>query len=102
MSVVYAASAVTDLKHIWEHYAERASKRVANEMVLRIQKDLETTFGRRKRAGRARPEFGGGFRSIPIPPYVAFYVVDSRAQVIRILHGHRDIRPPLMSLLVAA
>ena len=78
MTVVYAASAVTDLKHIWEHYAERATKRVTNDVIRRIQKDLETTIGRQKRARRPRPEFGRGFRSIPVAPYVAFYVVDSR------------------------
>ena len=103
MSVIYAASAVTDLKHIWGHYAERVTIRVANDVARRIRRNLESTIGRHKRAGRPRPEFGSGFRSIAAPPYIVFYVVDTHgARVVRILHGHRDVRPPLMSLLLAA
>jgi plasmid stabilization system protein ParE len=41
-------------------------------------------------------------RSFPVLPYIVFYGADgSGIHVIRILYGHRDIHPPLVSLLLA-
>lgn len=42
-------------------------------------------------SGRARPEYGREWRSIPVDPYVLLYrVADDLVIVGRILHQHRD------------
>jgi toxin ParE1/3/4 len=97
-----AARAKADLATIWEYHAERISIRIADELLDRIRVTLEQHITRHPLSGKQRPEFGPGVRSFPVPPYVLFYSVESRTvNVLRILHGHRDIRPPLMSLLIA-
>jgi toxin ParE1/3/4 len=46
-------------------------------------------------AGRQREEIASGVRSFPVKSYVIFYRrVAGRVQVLRVLHGRRDI-PPL-------
>jgi len=45
-------------------------------------------------AGRERPEFRHGLRSLPVHPFVAFYTVNAEHEqvaVVRVLHGHLDI-----------
>jgi len=43
--------------------------------------------------GRPRPEIGPAFRSTLVDPYVIFYRVEGdEVQILRILHGKRDLR----------
>jgi toxin ParE1/3/4 len=43
--------------------------------------------------GRLRPEIAPNLRSTLVWPYVIFYRVESdNVQIIRILHGRRDLR----------
>jgi toxin ParE1/3/4 len=43
--------------------------------------------------GRPRPEFGTDVRSTLIKPYILFYRYNGEAvQVLRIVHGKRDLR----------
>jgi len=43
--------------------------------------------------GRSRPEIAPNLRSTLVRPYVIFYRLDGDAvQIIRILHGKRDLR----------
>lgn len=43
-------------------------------------------------AGRPRPEFGEGIRSLVERPYVILYrIVDDSAEVVAFLHGARDL-----------
>lgn len=45
--------------------------------------------------GRKRPDLAAGLRSLPVGNYVIFYrPMDDGIQVIRVLHGARDL-PPL-------
>jgi toxin ParE1/3/4 len=98
----YSREAVDDLEQIERYYAERASVEIAQEFILRVRTTLQALIARNPRIGRLRPEFGVETRSFPVLPFVIFYrIVGQRVYVRRILHGHRDVRPPLASLLVA-
>ncbi len=91
-----------DLRHIEEYYANRAGPAVAQDLVERITGTLERLVVRNPKVGRARRHLGEDVRAFPVLPYIVFYrVSDRHVYVIRIVHGHRDIRPPLASLLVA-
>jgi toxin ParE1/3/4 len=95
-----ANEAISDLGLIWDYYAERASLRVADEVLQRMHVTFVRTIAQRPRAGRPRLELGDQIYSFPVIPYVVFYEVDGRrVRILRILHGHRDIHEPLMSLL---
>jgi toxin ParE1/3/4 len=100
--IEYSPQARHDLLDIWEYHADRASEHIADETVQRIKDTLEHLLTRHPRGGRARPEFGEAIRSLPVLPYVVFYRIERRGTFIeRTLHGRRDIRPPLISLLTA-
>lgn len=46
--------------------------------------------------GRRRPELRPDLRSFPVPPHVIYFRFDGRmVEILRILHGKRDIRPDL-------
>lgn len=46
--------------------------------------------------GRLRPEIAPGLRSTLVSPYVLFYRTDAEGvQILRILHGKRDLRRAL-------
>ena len=101
-SLDYSAAARVDLARIWVHHAEQVSIRGADLMIHRIEETLRRVIASHPSSGRARPELGQGIRSFPIVPYIVLYRVEPRrVRVARVLHGHRDIRQPLMSLLVA-
>lgn len=102
MTVRYGPEATEDLDRIEQHYADRAGEKIAERLLTRIAETVERLISRNPRVGRLRPEFGPEIRSFPVLPYVVFYrVKDRNVFVIRILHGHRDIQPPLASLLLA-
>ena len=102
MAIVYSSEAIADLAQIWEWIAERSSIHAADILRTRIESTLQPTLAAHAGLGRARPEFGSGVRSFPIAPYVVFYqIAQNDVQILRVLHGHRDIHEPLMSLLAA-
>jgi toxin ParE1/3/4 len=100
--IEYSSQAIADIAQIWQHHADRVSIRLADELVQRLEATVLRVVGKHKLAGRLRPELGEGVRSFPIVPYVVYYRPrGSRVNVERVLHGHRDVRPPLTSLLAA-
>jgi plasmid stabilization system protein ParE len=102
MRIEYTPEAAGDLDHISQHYTERAGTEVAQQLVRRIVSTLERLIARNPHAGRQRRELGLETRSFPVLPYVIFYRTAGKKVVVqRILHGHRDIHPPLVSLLLA-
>jgi len=49
-----------------------------------------------------RDDLEAGVRALPVLPYLVFYIVEAkRVYAIRVLHGSREIKPPLASLLLA-
>lgn len=102
-SLYYRDEAVRDLQQIWAYNAERAGERIANDLLRRIHTTIEMVIADHPRAGRERPELGENLRSFSIVPHIVFYSVEPRRiLIVRIVHGYRDIRPPLISLLVEA
>lgn len=102
MKVTYTAQALADLEQIEEYHADKAGVDIATSLVKRIRDTPEKVIQRNPRAGRARSDLGEGVRTFPALPYMVFYQIEkNRIHIIRILHGRRDIRPPLASLLIA-
>jgi toxin ParE1/3/4 len=102
VKIRYSPEAVADLENIEEYHSDKAGTDTATSLVKRIRDTLEKVIRRNPRAGRARPDLGEGVRTFPVLPYVVFYQIENgRMYIIRILHGRRDIRPPLASLLIA-
>ncbi|MBV8531369.1 MAG: type II toxin-antitoxin system RelE/ParE family toxin [Candidatus Eremiobacteraeota bacterium] len=100
--IEYSPRASRDLRKIFQYHADHAGIVVAKSLTDRVKTTLEGLIARNPRIGRLRPELNQGTRSFPVLPYVVFYRIDGRqVYVIRILHGHRNIKPPLVSLLTA-
>lgn len=103
MQVAYHEKAASDLNDIWSYVEANRGSRVADDVIDRIHDTLSAVGASQPRSGRRRPEFGENVRSFPSIPYVVFYqALGKRVTVLRILHGHRDLRQPLMSLLTAS
>lgn len=102
MKIEYSTKAESDLQQIGYYYCDKAGLEIAINIVERITGTLERLIGHNPRAGRTRHDLGPDVRTFPVLQYLIFYRVTRRSvYVIRILHGHRDIRPPLASLLLA-
>jgi len=102
MTISYTRAAQADRSRIWLESAERFGPERADVHVGRIEETLRNTVAVFPNNGRLRPELGSGIRSFPIIPYVVFYRINPRRiEILRILHGRRDIKEPLLSLLVA-
>lgn len=98
----YAEAAKHDRLQIWLDSAERFGELWADAYIDRLDGTLTSALGAFPNAGRARPEFGPDIRSFPVVPLVAFYRVrNRRIEIVRVLHTHRDLSAPLLSLLVA-
>lgn len=83
-------AATDDLEEIWLYIAED-STRNADRMLDSIYKKL-TLLVEFPKMGALREEFGADVRVSPVPPFVIFYRADDRGiEVVRVLHGSRDL-----------
>lgn len=92
-SIVIRPKAISDLADIWAYIAED-SPRQADAFAARINPDLQLL--RQPNLGRPRTELLDGLRSMPVGRYVIFYISRVRPrgiEVVRVLHGARDLRP---------
>jgi toxin ParE1/3/4 len=90
-AVSWSPEAEQDLLAIWIHVARETSPEVADEQ-LRFVDRACATLAEWPHSGRARDELFRGVRSIVVDPYVVFYRVgDSAIEIIRVLHGRRDV-----------
>lgn len=79
-----------DLIEIWSFIAED-SPAAATKLLLRLDRAM-TKLARNPGIGRGRPELQPGIRSYACRPYVIFYKVEGHSvDIIRVLHGARDI-----------
>ena len=79
-----------DLTEIWSYIADDS---VANADAF-IDKLFETmqVLSRQPGSGRHREELASGIQSFPFGRYIIFYrVVTSGIEIVRVLHGARDI-----------
>ncbi|MCE9523587.1 MAG: type II toxin-antitoxin system RelE/ParE family toxin [Alphaproteobacteria bacterium] len=82
--------AAADLVEIWDYIAND-DPAAATRMLERIEKVMRRLLNG-ARLGRPRPELARDIRSIPCKPYVIFYcVTEPDIEIIRVLHGSRDI-----------
>lgn len=79
-----------DLLDIWNYVADDSPAK-ADRLLDSINKHCQT-LARFPKMGRARNELGASLRSFPVGTYVIFYrEVSKGIEVVRILHGARDI-----------
>jgi toxin ParE1/3/4 len=89
--VVWSPEAEQDLLAIWIHVAREASPDVADEQLRSLDRACEA-LARWPYSGRARDELFRGVRSIAVEAHVVFYRVGNSAiEIIRVLHGRRDV-----------
>lgn len=82
--------AEADIIEIWDTIAED-SLAAADRWVDRLDEQLRL-LAAQPMMGRARDELAPGVRSFPFGRYIVFYApLDDGIDVIRVLHGARDI-----------
>lgn len=83
-------AAKTDLKGIWRYIA--GDNRVAADRFLRRLNVRFRVLAYNPHMGRLRSEFGSGLHSLQYGNYVIFYLrADTEIEIVRVLHGARDI-----------
>jgi toxin ParE1/3/4 len=83
-----------DIRAIWSYIAQD-SPRAADRVAASLFDSLEMLL-QQPRMGAARPELAEGLRALTSGSYVVFYrPLDTRVQVVRILHGRRDTHADL-------
>jgi len=89
--VKWSAASIEDLTTAWSYLAADASPAVADRQLESI---LAATEKLRQwpNLGRDRSELREGVRSISVPPYLVFYrVLDHSIELVRVIHGRRDL-----------
>lgn len=82
--------AARDILEIGSHIAQD-SGRAADRLLRSIDAKLKL-LARSPKLGRRREELAPDLRSFPVAPYVVFYRhIHGGVQIIRVLHGARDI-----------
>jgi len=91
-SVVIRPKAIEDLAEIWAYIVED-SLRQADVFAAAINREIRD-LARHPLIGRARPELLTELRSLPFGRYIIFYLPRKRGiEVVRVLHGARDLKP---------
>jgi toxin ParE1/3/4 len=89
--LIWSQPADFDLLDIWSYLAEQASSDTADRQLRTIVTACER-LAARPLLGRPRNELVQGMRSIVVRPYLVFYRVgDATVEIIRVLHGRRDL-----------
>lgn len=82
--------AEADLDDAWAHLSR--TNRAAADRLIDAFVEAARLHARFPESGRARPEFGPDVRSFLVRPYVVFYhPAGDTIEVLRVLHGRRDI-----------
>lgn len=88
--------AEADLDSITDYYVEvnpDAGIRLIDEITARCRQ-----LAKQPRQGRPRGDLGAGIRSIVVNRYIIFFRASaSGIDVLRVLHGSRDITPELFN-----
>ena len=88
--VLRKPQAEADLIEIWTYIAQDNPTR-ADKLLDEIDEKLQT-LAQSPFSGKARDELGPKIRSFPIGNYVLFYQpIEDGIEIIRVLHGARDI-----------
>lgn len=91
--ILLKPQAETDLVEIWVYIAQ--DNPTAADELLNIIDDKCITLSESPLIGKARDELVPGVRSFPVGNYVLFYQLiengEDGIEIIRVLHGARDI-----------
>jgi toxin ParE1/3/4 len=80
-----------DLREIWYEVAGRRGEPAADRTTTQILERCRS-HARFPETGRSREDLGPGLRSFPVTPYVVFFrPAGETIQVLRVLHGRRDV-----------
>ena len=91
LALVWSPQAEADLFEIWRYGAAEFSSKQA-DMHLRKLSAACVQLAEWPNSGRARTEIAPELRSVLVSPHVVFYRVTGIAvQIVRILHGRRDL-----------
>jgi toxin ParE1/3/4 len=91
LPIIFSSAADEDLIQIWGYLAREVSEQIADRQLHEIDK-LCSRLKAWPFSGRRRDELLPGMRSSLADPYVVFYRVGTDAiEIIRVLHGRRDI-----------
>lgn len=91
LRVTWSPDADADLLDIWDHLVRTSSVAVADEQLVRIF-TVSSRLSEWPRSGRPRDSIIPGMRSLVVNPYLVFYRLGSGGvQIVRVLHGRRDI-----------
>jgi toxin ParE1/3/4 len=89
--LVWSPEAEQDLFDIWTYLAREASPEIADAQLRAIDR-ASANLVEWPQSGRARDELASEIRSVVAAPYVVFHRVTASAiQIVRVLHGRRDI-----------
>ena len=81
-----------DLRELWYTVASGRDDRTADRLVTQIL-DKCLNYAQFPESGRLREELSAGLRSFSVRPWVMFYrPFQDTIVVLRILHGHRDLK----------
>jgi len=89
--VLRTSQAETDLLEIWVYIGQESSMETADRVLGTIDQKCQA-LAEQPGIGRRRDELAPGLQSLPVGSYVVFYrAQDEGIEVIRVLHGARDI-----------
>ena len=83
---------VSDYEDIW-NYIARDNPAAADRMIRELERHV-STLATMPGLGREEPRLAPNLRSFPVRSYLIFYrAVDDGIELVRVLHGARDINP---------
>lgn len=92
--IVLQPRAKADISEIWEFIAEDSDDQ-ADAFIDLIDQNFQL-LAQKSGLGRRREELAEGLRSFPVGRYVIFYLpIPGGVQIVRVLHGARDIEAAL-------
>jgi toxin ParE1/3/4 len=84
-----------DLRAIWFETANRRDEAAADRMTAKVLEACRA-HARFPETGRSRDDLLPGLRSFPVAPFVVFFRPHADTiEVLRVLHGRRDVGPLL-------
>lgn len=90
MKIRLSGQAKADLAEIRRYIADN-NPRAAAEVIRALRDTLRNTISRFPLAGKSCDDLAPGLRCFPVGNYILFYLVGASVDVVRVLHGAREI-----------
>lgn len=89
--VVWSVTAREDARNVWRYHAHVASVEVADRLYSELI-SMVARIAENPRLWRVRNEIAANLRGAVVRPYAIFFrEYGSRIQIVRIIHGRRNI-----------